>query len=116
MIHAIGGAANNVILNVFENVIKQNGAKDRRFRVEHAHGIRAEDIERFGKSKIIASMQPELFFGGVLNDSEPYRSLVETKARITFGSDSSMIPINPLDGIYAAVMRSKTPTTAKTNL
>ena len=108
MIHAIGGAANSVILNVFENVIKENGARERRFRVEHAHSIRTEDIERFGKSKIIASMQPALFFGGVLNHSEPYRSLLETNARIAFGSDSSMIPVNPFDGIYAAVMKSKT--------
>ena len=65
MIHAIGGAANNVILNVFENVIKENGTRDRRFRVEHAHNIQTEDIGRFGESKIIASMQPALFFGGV---------------------------------------------------
>jgi predicted amidohydrolase YtcJ len=105
MIHAIGGAANNVILSVFENVIKENGAKDRRLRVEHAHGIRSEDIARYGKSNIIASMQPALFFGGVLNDSEPYRSLVETDGKIAFGSDSSMIPVNPFEGIYAAVMK-----------
>ena len=49
MIHAIGGAANNVILNVFENVIIENGERDRRFRVEHAHNIRTEDIGRFGR-------------------------------------------------------------------
>lgn len=108
MIHAIGGAANNVILSVFENVGKSNGQKDRRFRVEHAHNIKPEDIRRFGRSNIIASMQPALFFGGVLDESEPYRSLIETKAKIAFGSDSSMISINPMDGIYAAVMRSKT--------
>lgn len=113
MIHAIGGAANNVILSVFENVNKINGQKDRRFRVEHAHGIKPEDIKRFGAAQIVASMQPALFFGGVLDDSEPYRSLVETKAKIAFGSDSSMIPINPLDGIYAAVMKSKPQSGAK---
>lgn len=108
MIHAIGGAANRVILSVFENVVKINGQKDRRFRVEHAHNVKPEDIGRFGRSNIIASMQPALFFGGVLDESEPYRSLIETKARIAFGSDSSMIPINPLEGIYAAVMKPKT--------
>ena len=108
MIHAIGGAANNVILSVFENVSKTNGQKDCRLRVEHAHNIKAEDIKRFGRSNIIASMQPALFFGGVLDESEPYRSLIETKAKIAFGSDSSMIPIDPMTGIYAAVMRSKT--------
>lgn len=108
MIHAIGNQANNVILTVFENVNKLNGQKDRRFRVEHAHNIKAEDIKRFGKADVIASMQPALFFGGVLDSSEPYRSLIETKAKIAFGSDSSMIPINPMQGIYAAVMKLKT--------
>ncbi len=101
MIHAIGGSANNVILSVFENVIKENGKNDRRFRVEHAHGIYSDDIARFGRSNIIASMQPALFFS-----SAPYRSLLETNARIALGSDSSMIPINPFDGIYAAVRRN----------
>ena len=113
MIHAIGGAANNVILSVFENAAQENGKRDRRFRVEHAHGIRAEDVKRFGTSQIIASMQPELFFGGVLNDTEPYRALAASKARIAFGSDSSMIPINPLDGIYAATMKFKAQNNAK---
>lgn len=108
MIHAIGNQANNVILSVFENVARANGQKDRRFRVEHAHNIKPEDIRRFGRSNIIPSMQPALFFGGVLDESEPYRSLIETKARIAFGSDSSMIQIDPMEGIYAAVMRSKT--------
>lgn len=109
MIHAIGGGANETILNVFEKVIKENGVKDRRFRVEHAHGIFPADIKRFAKGKIIASMQPALFFGGVLNNSEPYRSLLNENTFIAFGSDTSMIPINPFDGIYAAVMSGDSP-------
>ncbi len=110
MIHAIGAAANQTVLDVFEKTIKQNGVRDRRFRVEHAHGVRAQDLSRFAKGKIIASMQPALFFGGVFNGSEPYRTLLNGKTSIAFGSDTLMIPINPLDGIYAAVMTNgKTP-------
>lgn len=104
MIHAIGSGSNETILNVFEKTIKQNGIKDRRFRVEHAHGMFAADIKRFAKGKIIASMQPALFFGGVFNDSEPYRSLLNENVSVAFGSDTSMIPITPFDGVYAAVM------------
>ncbi len=54
-------------------------------------------------------MQPALFFGGVFNNSEPYRSLLNENSFIAFGSDTSMIPINPLEGIYAAVMSGDAP-------
>lgn len=103
LIHAIGGAANDVILKIFERVLKENGAKDRRFRVEHAHAVRPNDWQRFGKSKIIASMQPFLFNGGVFGGTESYRTLLNTSSKIAFGSDASIIEINPLEGIYSAV-------------
>lgn len=103
MIHAIGSEANSVILKIYERVLKENGAKDRRFRVEHAHGVRAEDWQRFGKTKIIASMQPFLFDGGVFGGTESYRTLLNTGAKIAFGSDTPIIETNPLKGIYAAI-------------
>ena len=105
MIHAIGNSANDIVLSVFERAAKANGARDRRFRIEHAHNARPEDLSRFGKSKIIASMQPFLFFGGAWNGSEPYRTLLDTNAFIAFGSDASITDFNPLLGIYAAVNR-----------
>lgn len=103
MIHAIGGNANQIALGVFEQAAKANGARDRRFRVEHAHNPRREDLPRFGKSKIIASMQPYLFFGGARTGSEPYRALLDTNAALAFGSDASITEFNPLLGIHAAV-------------
>ncbi len=105
MIHAIGDSANDIVLTVFERVAKENGGRDRRFRIEHAHNVRQEDLQRFGKSKIIASMQPFLFIGGTWNNSESYRTLLDTNAVIAFGSDSSITEFNPLLGIYAAVNR-----------
>ncbi len=105
MIHAIGGAANDIVLSVFERVAKENDAHDRRFRVEHAHSVRQEDLQRFGASKIIASMQPHLFSGGAWNNTESYRTLLDTNAVIAFGSDASITDFNPLLGIYAAVNR-----------
>lgn len=100
MIHAIGRNANEIVLTVFENVLNKNDLKDRRFRVEHAHNFRAEDLQRFGKSKIIASMQPHLFYG-----NEPYRNLMDSGTVLAFGSDASITDFNPLLGIYAAVKR-----------
>lgn len=105
MIHAIGGSANDIVLTVFERVAKENGGRDRRFRIEHAHNVRPEDLRRFGKSKIIASMQPFLFFGGTWNNTESYRTLLDTNAVLAFGSDASITEFNPLLGIYAAVNR-----------
>jgi predicted amidohydrolase YtcJ len=58
MIHAIGDSANDRILSVYEQVARTNGARDRRFRIEHAQHIRAADIARFARGGVIASMQP----------------------------------------------------------
>ena len=103
-VHAIGNRANEQILTVFERVIKANGKKDRRFRVEHAHNIRPQDFKRFANPNIIASIQPFLFSrGGAGKSLEPLRTFLANNATLAFGSDSSIIPINPLFGIAAAV-------------
>jgi predicted amidohydrolase YtcJ len=106
MVHAIGARANEQILSVFERVAKQNGKRDRRFRVEHAHGFRPPDIKRFGNSNIIASVQPFLFSDAGGKSLEPLRDLLGSNATLAFGSDSSLIPVNPLLGIAAAVNTS----------
>jgi len=58
MIHAIGDKANDTVISAFERVARENGSRDRRFRVEHAQHLRIADIKRFGAAKIVASMQP----------------------------------------------------------
>jgi predicted amidohydrolase YtcJ len=103
MMHAIGARANEVVLTVFEKVRQQNGEKDRRFRIEHAHNFRPPDLRRFITSKTIASMQPALFFDRSGNDSRLFRKMLDAKTILSFGSDASMIDLNPLLGIYAAV-------------
>ena len=57
-VHAIGDRANAEILDIYERVEKQNGPRDRRFRIEHAQHLRAADIPRFAELGVIASMQP----------------------------------------------------------
>ena len=100
MIHAIGRDANRIVLDVFEQTAKLDGRRDRRFRVEHAHKVRDEDLGRFVRSEIIASMQPALFDG---SSESQFGTLMKQKARVAFGSDASMIDLNPLLGIEAAV-------------
>ena len=116
MIHAIGDAANDSILSVFEQVAKENGTRDRRFRIEHAQHLRAQDIPRFGRDKVVASMQPyhaiddgrwaEKRIGPArAKGTYAFRSLLDSGATLAFGSDWTVAPISPVLGIYAAVTR-----------
>ena len=116
MIHAIGDRANDMILSIYERVAKENGTRDRRFRIEHAQHLRLPDIERFGRDKIIASMQPyHLSDDGRWNGKRlgserlkgayAFRSLLDAGAILAFGTDSPVAPLNPLLGIYTAVTR-----------
>ncbi|MEO8073564.1 MAG: amidohydrolase [Acidobacteriota bacterium] len=116
MIHAIGDKANDTILSIYERVAKENGGRDRRFRIEHAQHLRLRDIPRFGQDKIIASMQPYHLsddgrWNGKRLDKErlkgayAFRSLLDSGAMLAFGTDSPVAPINPLLGIYTAVTR-----------
>lgn len=116
LVHAIGDRANNTLLNIYEQVIKENGNKDRRFRIEHAQHLKPEDIKRFKELQVIASMQPyhaiddgrwaEDYIGAErIKTTYAFHSLLETDATLTFGSDWAVAPASPLQGIYAAVTR-----------
>lgn len=115
-IHAIGDRANATILDFYETVEKINGKRDRRFRIEHAQHLRQEDIPRFGRLGVIASMQPfhviddgrwawKRLDAERLKGTYAFRSLLDSKAVIAFGSDSPVAPLNPLLGVYGAVTR-----------
>ena len=115
-IHAIGDRANATILDNFTKAEQANGSRDRRFRIEHAQHLRQEDISRFGKMKVVASMQPfHIIDDGRwawkrldekrLKGTYAFRTLLDSGAVLAFGSDSPVAPINPLFGVYAAVTR-----------
>ena len=101
MIHAIGSVSNASILKTYEQIFAKNGIKDRRFRIEHAHGFAKDDLSRFVKSNIIASMQPHLFGG-----RDPFNEMIKKKATIAFGSDASITDFDPILGIHDAVNSS----------
>jgi predicted amidohydrolase YtcJ len=116
MIHAIGDRANDLILTIFEEVERENGDRDRRFRIEHAQHLRPQDIPRFARDKVIVSMQPyhaiddgrwaEKRIGKErAKTTYAFRSLLDSGATLAFGTDWTVAPLNPLLTVYAAVTR-----------
>jgi predicted amidohydrolase YtcJ len=116
MIHAIGDRANDQILSIYEQIAGANGGRDRRFRIEHAQHIRSQDIPRFGRNKVIASMQPyhaiddgrwaEKRIGKErAKTTYAFRSLLDSGAVLAFGTDWTVAPLDPMLSVYAAVTR-----------
>jgi predicted amidohydrolase YtcJ len=115
-VHAIGERANGLLLEIYDSVAKAHGPRDRRFRIEHAQHLRRQDIGRIARSGVIASMQPyhaiddgrwaEKRIGPErIKTTYAFRSLLDAGARLAFGSDWTVAPLDPLLGIYAAVTR-----------
>ncbi len=116
MVHAIGDRANRLQLDIFERVARENGTRDRRFRIEHAQHVAPADIPRFGALGVLPSMQPyhaiddgrwadKVIGADRSRTTYAFRSLLDAKARVVFGSDWYVAPPTPLEGIYAAVTR-----------
>ena len=115
-IHAIGPKANRWILDAYQKAQQINGERDSRHRSEHAQILAAEDIPRFAELGVIASMQPthcitdkrfcEKRIGHERSKyAYAWRSLLDAKAKIAFGTDYPVEPLDPLEGLYAAVTR-----------
>ncbi len=115
-VHAIGDKANHLVLNIFEIIMQQGGPRDRRWRIEHAQHLTSGDITRMGELGVIASVQPfhavddgrwaeDKIGKARLKTAYPYYSLLKAGAGMACGSDWSVAPLDPLQGIYAAVTR-----------
>jgi predicted amidohydrolase YtcJ len=115
-VHAIGERANGLLLEIYDSVAKAHGPRDRRFRIEHAQHLRRQDIGRLARSGVIASMQPyhaiddgrwaEKRIGPErIKTTYAFRSLLNARAHLAFGSDWTVAPLDPVLGIYAAVTR-----------
>jgi predicted amidohydrolase YtcJ len=116
IVHAIGDRAIRTQLDIYERVEKENGPRDRRFRIEHAQHIAPADMARFGQLGVIASVQPyhaiddgrwvEKVIGHErAKGTYAFRSLLDARTTLAFGSDWFVAPPVPLMGIYAAVTR-----------
>jgi predicted amidohydrolase YtcJ len=115
-VHAIGDRANAELLDIYAEAARLHGARDRRFRIEHAQHLRQSDIPRFGQQGVVAVMQPYHAIDDGrwawkrldtlrLRGTYAFRSLLASGAHVAFGSDWTVAPLSPMLGIYAAVTR-----------
>jgi hypothetical protein len=116
IVHAIGDKAIRTQLDIYQRVEKEDGPRDRRFRIEHLQHIAPPDIPRVASLGVIASMQPyhaiddgrwaEKVIGHErAKTTYAFRSLLDAHVRLAFGSDWFVAPATPIEGIYAAVTR-----------
>jgi predicted amidohydrolase YtcJ len=113
VVHAIGDRANSTLLDWYAALpAARRGTL--RPRIEHAQHLRPKDVGRFAELGVIASMQPlhkaddgryaERRLGKQrIQSSYAFRSLLDSGARLAFGSDWPVVSANPLLGIHAAV-------------
>jgi len=120
--HAIGDYAVRTALDAYENAETVNHTRDRRPRIEHIETVTAEDIPRFGKLGVIASMQPlhaypdedtlRVWAGSVGPDRASrawvWNSIAKDGGRLAFGSDWNVVTLNPWEGLQMAVTRQTT--------
>jgi hypothetical protein len=116
--HATGDRAVHEALDAYEKAASKNGQRDARHRIEHVETISAEDVPRFARLGVIASMQPLHAYpdddtGVWLRSVGPEReklafawnSLERAGARLAFGSDWEVVTMNPWPGVQTAVTR-----------
>jgi hypothetical protein len=115
--HAIGDAGISAIIDIYAEIEKAHGPRDRRWRIEHAQHMAAKDFDRFAQLGVIASMQPYHAIddgrwaeGRIGHDrasrTYAFRTFLDHKVRLAFGTDWSVAPLNPMLSLYAAVTRA----------
>jgi predicted amidohydrolase YtcJ len=117
VVHAIGDRANTLVLDIFERLRGSRRTRQTwRPRIEHAQVVRREDRARFASLGVLASVQPSHCIDdmrwaeariGHERCATAYnvRSFLDAGARVAFGSDWFVAPLNPMVGLYAAVTR-----------
>ncbi|KAF8160976.1 amidohydrolase family-domain-containing protein [Crassisporium funariophilum] len=115
-VHAIGDRANGIVLDAFQASLKGVNVTALRPRLEHAQMMTKADMVRLGKLGVIASVQPTHAISDMwyaqdrlgperVKSLYAFRSLIDSGARITLGSDFPVESMNPLSGFYAAITR-----------
>lgn len=115
-VHAIGDAGNRLVLDTFEKQLTAQQRKALRPRIEHAQIIALEDIARFAKLDVIASIQPTHATSDMnmaedrigaerIKGAYAWRKLLDAGVHLAGGSDFPVELPNPFHGLYAAVTR-----------
>src|SRR5690348_1421973 len=116
-IHAIGDRAISMTLDIFAQIEKTNGKRDRRWRIEHSQHMAAKDFARYARLGVIASVQPyhaiddgrwaESRIGpDRIKRTYAFRTFLDNGVRLAFGTDWPVAPLSPMWTIYAAVTRA----------
>jgi predicted amidohydrolase YtcJ len=115
-IHAIGDRANREVLDIYEELRASGRGSDALLRVEHAQVLSPQDIPRFGRLRVVASMQPvhlvsdrpvaERYWGARARTAYAWKKIMTQGGTVAFGSDAPIEGADPLKGIHAAVTRS----------
>ncbi|MFC1961419.1 amidohydrolase, partial [Chloroflexota bacterium] len=121
-IHAIGDRAVHDVLDIYEVARQQEAAQDiprnlRRHRIEHVQLIHPDDRARLAALDVIASMQPihatsdyemvDRYWGERGAWAYNFRVQQEQGVPLAFGSDAPVEPVDPRQGIFAAVTRRR---------
>lgn len=116
-IHAIGDRAVREVLDVFSELPPTASLSGNALshRIEHVQLIHPDDLPCLGRYGIVASVQPvhlltdwptaDRVWGRRARYAYAFRSLLDHKTQLAFGSDAPVAPLNPFLGIYAAVTR-----------
>lgn len=115
--HAIGDAGISAILDIYAEVDKAHGPRDRRWRIEHAQHMAAKDFDRFAQLHVIASVQPyHAIDDGRWAESRighdrasrtyAFRTFLDHNVRLALGTDWNVAPLNPMLTLYAATTRA----------
>jgi len=117
-IHAIGDAGVSEVLDVYQQIQKENPQTDPRWRIEHAQILDSTDFKRFHDLHVIASMQPshcitdlhwaERRIGKRARFGYAWRTFLDSNVVLAFGTDWPVEPLNPMLGLYASVTRQDT--------
>lgn len=118
--HAIGERGVREGLDALEAAQQANGTNDNRHHMAHIQVVHPDDLPRFARLGVTANAQPlwasnepamvELnvpFLGNERSTWQyPFAGLVESGARLAFGSDWPVSSPNPLWGMHVAVNRT----------
>ncbi|MGD0790133.1 MAG: amidohydrolase [Terriglobales bacterium] len=115
--HAIGDAGISAILDIYGEIEKAHGSRDRRWRIEHAQHMAAKDFDRFAQLHVIASVQPyhaiddgrwaERRIGhDRASRTYAFRTFLDHGVHLALGTDWNVAPLNPMLTLYAATTRA----------
>ncbi|HEY6325920.1 MAG TPA: amidohydrolase [Candidatus Cybelea sp.] len=115
--HAIGDRANRMVLDAYESALRSAPAGDLRLRIEHAQVLDPQDVPRFARLGVIASVQSAQHASDLawttarlgaerLPRAYAWRSLLDSGATVANGTDAPVEPVSPSRTFHAAISRA----------